>query len=60
MGKYQKVVTITNRNGAYYNFWNTPGSQGSMQQMVNDGWRVVHVKDDSKRREAVVIFERYD
>lgn len=52
----QKVITVIQQDGAYYNFFNTPGSINSLQSMISDSWRVLHIKDDGYT--ATALFEK--
>lgn len=53
----QKVITVTHQDGAYHNFFFTPGSLDSMQDIINKGWRLKFLKDDGNR--AVAVFEKW-
>lgn len=52
----QKSLTV--RGDSYQNFFFTPGCSDSLQQHVDDGWRVKIIKDNGYV--AVILFERED
>lgn len=56
--KEQKVVTVSRSYGQYHNFFYTPGSMGSLENYIKDGWTLIHLNDDRQNEQAIAIFER--
>jgi hypothetical protein len=54
----QKVISVTRSDGAYYNFFFTPGAINSMASLIEKGWRLKFIKDDPQAERAVAVFER--
>lgn len=58
MKKIQKVITKDRNDGDYYNFFFTPGSINSMENMIRSGWTLVHINDDKKSERVSAVFEK--
>jgi len=54
----QKCVTVERSDGAYYNFFNSPGSINSLQSFIENGWVVKVLKDDPQAERATAVFEK--
>lgn len=54
----QTVKNLRSYDGEYYNFFNTPGSIGSLNSYLAQGFSVVFINDDPKSQTACVILER--
>lgn len=54
----QKVVTVCCRDGAYHNFFHSPGSIDSLESHIKAGWIVVNMNNDIEGKKASVLFQR--
>jgi hypothetical protein len=43
--KKQKLITLSYYDGQYHNFFHSPGSQGSLSKLIEEGWLVVFIKE---------------
>ncbi len=53
----QQYHAVERADGAYYNFFFTPGSFQSLAWFVDHGWALAFIKDDPETQRAVAIFE---
>lgn len=56
--KEQKLITLSSRENKYDNFFNYPGSYGSLQGYLETGWIVKEMEVDKENQRGWVLLER--
>lgn len=56
MSSEQKLVTLSYLGAQLHHFWHSPGSMGSLQEFLNEGWLLAHVEGDDQLQ--TVVLER--
>ena len=56
--KEQKIITLSSLDGKFYNFFNTPGSIGSLKSHLEEGWRILDMQINKDSQSGWVLLER--
>lgn len=58
MNYQQKVIFRQSDNYQYGNFFWTPGSIDSLDSLINEGWKILFIKDSPYLEKVICILER--